>query len=63
MLIYGMGCYYMGWGVSTRDWMLVYIWDGVLAYWIRMESSYTGWSVSIQEGMLLYRMGCFFIFI
>ena len=50
-----MGCYYIGWGVSTRFWVLEYV-MGVLVY--GMGCWLTVWGVSIQDGVLLYRIGC-----
>ena len=56
-----MGCYFTGWGVSIRDWVLINgmgcyfpgwgggIWDGVLV---------TGLSVSIRYGLLVNRIEC-----
>ena len=40
VLVYRLGCWYTGWGVSIRD--------GALVYW--MGWSYTGWGVSIRNG-------------
>ena len=38
----------MGWGVSKRDWVLVY---GMGCY-------FQVWGVSVRDGVLVYGMGC-----